>query len=47
MRTTQKKYFKSKERERGRGRKTLYIKFKDGNSSMKSARQMRASVDPT
>jgi hypothetical protein len=33
----QKKYFK--EREREKGRKTLYIKIKDGNSSIKSARK--------
>jgi hypothetical protein len=43
----QKKYFKSKERERGKGRKTFYIKIKDGNSSIKSARKMRAQVDTT
>jgi hypothetical protein len=30
-----------------RGRKTLYIKIKDGNPSIKSIRQMRARVDIT
>jgi hypothetical protein len=30
-----------------RGRKTMYIKIKDRNSSIKSTRQMKAQVDTT